>query len=267
MQRESYLDPPFVRYLLLALVLEGGMIYTMLFSANPYWKRLAWGVAGGFLTGFQNFIKDAMAVVQIMPTQGQNQVASSNAINVLDSSALPSSPPLVVVMKMLSFLLQLPVWFWVLLLLGIGTAMGGLAITAECMKRYDATYSSGSFVGSMTLSASLMSVVHYHTLDHLQQQSHLVFYPVGLTLVLVGVGLLTTTTTMQHHHVSEDDDSAHGSGNHTKHDDNEGPHLLLSEITSDNNNIQTIKPEADDQAHRIIAIRSSELQPRRTQQR
>ena len=126
----------------------------MYYSHNKYWTRVAWGVAGGFVTGFWNFIKDAITLVQLSPS-----------------------------------LWNLPWYFFGLCATALVTAGAGMMIMAECMKRYDATYTSGTYAGSLTLAASVVSAMHYRTFDNLSGVS-LVLYPLGLGILMMGVGLL-----------------------------------------------------------------------------
>lgn len=58
------------------------------------------------------------------------------------------------------------------------------------MKRYDATFSAASFVGSFVVSASIMSAVHYHTFDHLSGLADWILYPGGLLVLMSGVIIL-----------------------------------------------------------------------------
>jgi hypothetical protein len=70
------------------------------------------------------------------------------------------------------------------------SAFTGLLVLTACMKRYDATYSAASFVGSFVVSASLMSAVHYHTFQELDNLVNFILYPVGLLVLVVGVYIL-----------------------------------------------------------------------------
>ena len=160
-QRDSYLEPAFVALMAATVVFECILAYWMNFAQSKFLKRFAWGVAGGFMTGYQNFIKDSITIIKV------------------SGEILPW---------------KLPWYFFLLVALAGLTAFGGLVILAACMKRYDATYSSGTFAGGMVLSASTMSAVHYNTFAHLRPGglSH-IMYPVGLVILMIGVGLL-----MQH---------------------------------------------------------------------
>jgi hypothetical protein len=133
-------------------------------GSSPKLKRFAWGVAGGSVTGFQNFLKDALTVLKASS-------ATSTKVPVL---GIPMPPML----------------FFVLMAGAISAAVGGLLILIQCMKRYDATYSSAMFVGSFVVSASIMSAVHYGTFANLHGLLQYVLYPVGLILLLIGIVLL-----------------------------------------------------------------------------
>ena len=120
-------------------------------------RRFAWGVAGGSITGFQNFLKDTLTILKAIPSEA----------------------------KIPYFLLGF------LAFMAIFTALSGLIILTLCMKRYDATYSASMFVGSFCISASIMSAIHYHTFAHLSNNVvNYVGYPTGLVVLLTGVYLL-----------------------------------------------------------------------------
>jgi len=122
-------------------------------SENPNLVRFSWGVAGGSITGLQNFLKDALTVQKISP---------------------------------------LPPIFFVFAFFAAASSLGGLLLLTACMKRYDATYSSSMFVGSFVLSASLMAAVRYHTFQHLITVWNFFFYPLGLVVLLIGIYILAT---------------------------------------------------------------------------
>lgn len=130
--------------------------------SSPTLKRFAWGVAGGSVTGFQNFLKDALTVLK----------ASSATSNKALGIPIP------------------PMLFFVLMTGAISAAVGGLLILVQCMKRYDATYSSAMFVGSFVVSASIMSALHYDTFSNLHGLLQYALYPVGLVLLIIGIVLL-----------------------------------------------------------------------------
>jgi hypothetical protein len=62
------------------------------------------------------------------------------------------------------------------------------------MKRYDATYSAASFVGSFVVSASIMSAAHYNTFAYLESMWNYILYPVGLGVLMFGVFILVRET-------------------------------------------------------------------------
>lgn len=157
-QKNSYLEPAFVTFMGVSVVLGSILAYWMYFAQSNILRRFAWGVSGGFVTGYQNFIKDSITIVTV------------------SGDVRPW---------------KLPWYFFILMALNGLTVYGGLFILSACMKRYDATYSSGSFAGGMMLSASIMSAVHYDTFSHLDPGlSNHVLYPTGLVIVMFGVGLL-----------------------------------------------------------------------------
>lgn len=149
-------------------------------SSSPTLKRFAWGVSGGSVTGFQNFLKDALTVLK----------ASSETSN--KALGIPIPPPL----------------FFVLMFGAISAAVGGLLLLIKCMKRYDATYSSAMFVGSFVVSASVMSALHYDTFSNLHGLSQYILYPTGLVLLIIGIVLLAAAaeTDNSEDEISDSDD-------------------------------------------------------------
>lgn len=83
-----------------------------------------------------------------------------------------------------------PWFFYLFVCLAAITAFGGLLILTACMKRYDATYSAASFVGSFVVSASIMSATHYNTFNYLKSIWNYMLYPTGLVVLMVGVCIL-----------------------------------------------------------------------------
>lgn len=140
--------------LILYLVL---LTYWINFSDNFALRRFGWGSSGGAITGAQNFLKDSLTVIKATD-QGQ----------------------------------RLSLIFYPLSLLAGVTAFLGLLLLTACMKRYDATYSSASFVGSFVVSASLMAAVHYDTFSQLDGFLNFVLYPLGLGVLMIGVYLLSS---------------------------------------------------------------------------
>jgi len=150
--REQYREPQLLAYFggvliwvsILALVINRG---------SSGWRRFAWGLIGGSVTGVQNFIKDSLAVV-----------------HGLDGSHFP------------------PQLFLMLLMAGL-LPLTGLLLLMQCMKRFDALYSASMFVGSLVVSSSIMAAVHYHTFDNIDRIG-LFFYPVGLLTIISGTVVL-----------------------------------------------------------------------------
>lgn len=132
-------------------------------SSSPAWKRFAWGVAGGSVTGLQNFLKDALTVLK-----------ASTSNNMILGIPIP------------------PMLFFVFMAAAIAAAVSGLLLLVQCMKRYDVTYSSAMFVGSFVVSASIMSALHYDTFSNLHSVWQYILYPVGLVLLMIGIVLLAT---------------------------------------------------------------------------
>ena len=151
----SYKEGPFLVYIIGTMLWMILLLIWMKYSTNPTLKRFAWGVAGGSITGFQNFLKDLLTLFQV---KGKDE--------------------------------SLPWYTAVLALLAITTAFTGLLFLTACMKRYDATYSAAMFVGSFVVSASIMSAVHYSTFAHLQGLTNVILYPGGLFVLMGGVWML-----------------------------------------------------------------------------
>jgi len=154
-QRRQYSDLSF-RLFSITMVFWFLFLARMINNGSNNWQRFAWGVAGGSVTGFQNFVKDALALMQ----------------NYDDIQSFPAE----------LFLL----WFC-----GALFPLLGLLLLMQCMKRYDATYSSSMFVGSFVCSASLMSAFHYNTFQHLPTIWNWIFYPVGMIVLVSGTVMLS----------------------------------------------------------------------------
>ena len=152
-QLTSYKDPYFLAFFALVGVYVTMLTYVINFSKCSMLRRFAWGSCGGSITGMQNFLKDSLTLFN----------ASGNKGTWL-----------------------LPFFFS----MAGASAFIGLLILTACMKRYDATYSAASFVGSFVISASIMSEVHYHTLSRLENLWNLILYPVGLLVLMLGVYIL-----------------------------------------------------------------------------
>jgi len=96
-------------------------------------------------------------------------------------------------------------WYLPLMIfLAVGTAFGGLLLLTACMKRFEATYSAAMFVGSFVVSASIMSVIHYNTFEHLAG-FNLILYPTGIAILIMGVFILIRDTKPSAAEEEEDD--------------------------------------------------------------
>lgn len=136
------------------------MAYWINFSENFFLRRFAWGCTSGAITGPQNFLKDSLTVIKASdPQEG------------------------------------LPLIFYPLFVLAGTTAFVGLLILTACMKRYDATYSAASFVGSFVVSASIMAALHYNTFTQLSGVLNYILYPSGIIVLMIGVYLLVKEST------------------------------------------------------------------------
>jgi len=131
------------------------MVYWINCSESSIRRRFAWGCTGGAITGAQNFLKDTLTVAKSMEQQQ-----------------------------------KWPLLVYVFGFFAASTAFVGLLILTACMKRYDATYSAASFVGSFVVSASIMAAVHYNTFEELDGVINSVLYPSGLLLLMGGVYML-----------------------------------------------------------------------------
>jgi hypothetical protein len=130
-----------------------------MFSKRPLLRRFAWGSCGGAITGLQNFLKDSLTIIKAMDA-GQSY----------------------------------PWFLYLFFALAAATGFIGLLFLTSCMKRYDATYSAASFVGSFVVSASIMSAAHYNTFAYLESTWNYILYPVGLGVLMFGVFILVRET-------------------------------------------------------------------------
>ena len=137
-------------------------------------RKFAWGTCGGSLTGVQNFLKDALTI-----TKAKREYHGHD----------PN--------------FHYPWFFSFFCFLAGATAFIGLLLLTACMKRYDAAYSSATFVGSFVVSASIMSAVHYKTFEMLNDMWNYVLYPLGLVILMIGVYILVHE---KHHNPDDDDD-------------------------------------------------------------
>lgn len=134
------------------------MIYLINFSHNFFLRRFAWGCTGGAITGTQNFLKDSLTIIK-----------ASNG--------------------------KWPLLLYLLISLAGISAFVGLLFLTACMKRFDATYASASFVGSFVVSASIMAAVHYDTFAQLSGVLNYILYPSGIIVLMIGVYLLVKEST------------------------------------------------------------------------
>ncbi|KAG7349363.1 hypothetical protein IV203_011960 [Nitzschia inconspicua] len=154
--RKSYQKPAFLMYFVGLVAYVALLGYWMKFSPSPVLRRFAWGCCGGSITGAQNFLKDSLTILK----------ASKQYIQ------------------------PLPSFFYLFVICAAGTAFSGLLILTACMKRYDATFSAASFVGSFVVSASIMAAAHYDTFAQLEGLFNYILYPTGLVMLMMGVYLL-----------------------------------------------------------------------------
>lgn len=151
-QRTSYSDPLFLSYFAALSVYVALLLYWMYLSDNHFLRKFAWGNCGGSLAGLQNFLKDSLTI----------------------RAATAADQPY-------------PTIFWWFLAAAMVSAFGGLLVLTACLRRYDATYSAATFVGSFVVSASAMSAAHYKTFQELNGLSADILYPFGLFVLIVGV--------------------------------------------------------------------------------
>lgn len=117
------------------------------------------------ITGLQNFLKDALTIFDVHSKQSVNSQSAHEYDN-------------------------LPPAFFLFVLMAMLTSFSGLLCLSACMKRYDATYSSAMFVVSFVISASCMSTIHYHTVEHLDGFVNYIMYPLGLMTLFLGAHIL-----------------------------------------------------------------------------
>lgn len=164
--RKSYAKPAFLLYFVALVAYVSLLGYWMKYSTSHVLRRFAWGSCGGMVNGAQNFLKDSLTILKDCKQQHH---------------------------------VSLPWFFYFFIICAAGTAFAGLLVLTACMKRYDATYSAASFVGSFVVSASIMASAHYNTFEELNGLINYVLYPTGLVVLMVGVYLLVRES-------SDDDD-------------------------------------------------------------
>lgn len=158
----SYQAPLFQFYFVMMLAWIFALSYIMIKrpTRNPFLKRFAWGVSGGSITGFQNFLKDSLTIIKASNESGES----------------------------------FPILLYIFAFFAILSSFGGLLFLTACMKRYDATFSSAMFVGSFVISASIMSAMHYNTFSNLEGIWNWIMYPLGLIILMIGVKMLVNAT-------------------------------------------------------------------------
>ena len=161
LHQQYFEDPKFISYLGCMILWMIVLSVIIRLSTNKHWKRFAWGIIGGSITGMQCFIKDALALWHGLD-EFHNQIFRT-----------------------------WPLSLYVLLLIGGVIPFIGLMMLMACMKRYDATYTASMFMGSIVISSSIMSAVHYHTFDHLSTIQS-ILYLLGLVGMLIGTAILAT---------------------------------------------------------------------------
>jgi hypothetical protein len=155
-QRESYKTPASISYFVVLAIYVGVLLYWIKTSKRPILLRFAWGSVGGAITGSQNFLKDSLIIVK--------------------ASAEADQP--------------YPWFFPLLVVFAAASSFIGLLLLSACMKRYDATYSAATFVGSFVVSASINAAAHYNTFSALESTLNYVLYPFGLLVLMIGVFVL-----------------------------------------------------------------------------
>jgi len=156
---KQYRNPYLLIYFSCVLLWLATLVCIIYFGGCS-WRRFAWGMIGGSVTGNQNFIKDALAVLHGV---GDNPYPLELFVMVLFAAIVP---------------------------------LVGLLLLMECMKRYDANYSASMFTGSMVATASIMSAIHYHTLDNISADMQWL-YLLGLMVLAFGIITLATEARFQ----------------------------------------------------------------------
>jgi hypothetical protein len=174
---KSYQDHSFVLYHVAFAIWMSILFFWTRSSSSHNLKRLAWGAAGGSVTGLQHFVKDFLTLLVILPKFQQSLVHALSGKIHLDSLA----------------------WYYFITFITLGllsilTATSGMLLLTACMERYSVTFSSALFMGSMVLNSSLMSAIHYQTFSHISTTSNKVMYPIGLIILLGGVVKISAST-------------------------------------------------------------------------
>lgn len=179
----SYVDPAFIVFMI-SMFSFVSMLHLIIkhFPKTSPLKKFAWGSLGGAITGFQNYLKDTLTIVEATRMEGG----------------------------------PLPAMFYLLLILALTTGFAGLLCLSACMKRYDATYSSAMFVVSFVITTSSMSIVHYNTFAGIGDERAITMYFLGLSVLIYGATILVrpraavclpeedSDSDSDHSHVSDD---------------------------------------------------------------
>jgi hypothetical protein len=173
---QSYREPAFLAFLIGISCWMLLLLYWIQYSHSAVIQRFAWGVSGGSMTGIQNFMKDSLTILNAHHHQQQQHNGEEG----------------------------LPWYFPIFILLAMTMAFGGLLCLTACMKRYDVTYSSSSFVGAYVVCASIMSAAHYHTFEHLANVVNYIMYPCGLLILMTGVWILVNQPEADEPYVQEE---------------------------------------------------------------
>ena len=136
---------------------------------NSYLNRFAWGSCSGTLMGLQNFLKDILTIAKAMERAKEGEPGYETTQE---------------------YKLYYPWIFYLFIVVGGPLAFMGLVALSHCMKRYDATYSNASYVGSFVIVASIMSAIHYDTFQNLHSIRNYIMYPIGLIVLMIGVYIL-----------------------------------------------------------------------------
>jgi len=174
----TYKKPAFILYFLGLTAYIVLMAYWINYSESFSLRRFAWGCSGGAITGAQNFLKDSLTIIKA--TDSQTKLS-------------PTCYPFI--------------------LLAAITGFAGLLFLTACMKRYDATYSAASFVGSFVVSASIMAAVHYNTFAQLYGIVNYILYPSGIIVLMIGVYLLVIESNESSEEIESTDQPRHPDNN------------------------------------------------------
>ena len=169
------------------------LLYWMYFKEhNSYLNRFAWGSCSGTLMGLQNFLKDILTIAKAMERAKEGEPGYETTQE---------------------YKLYYPWIFYLFIVVGGPLAFMGLVALSHCMKRYDATYSNASYVGSFVIVASIMSAIHYDTFQNLHSIRNYIMYPIGLIVLMVGVYILANHNGDGSERIEDGDDAEGDKGN------------------------------------------------------